>query len=55
MTGAIEVLEPWGNPDTKRPAAISRERLRQIERDTLPIGVAGDPVQYQINRNQTGG
>ena len=53
-TGAIEVLESWANPDTQRPAAISRERLRQIERDTLPIGVTGDPVQYQINRTQTG-
>ena len=53
-TGMIEVLEPWENPDTQRPAAISRERLRQIERDTLPIGVDGDPVQYQINKNQTG-
>ncbi len=53
-TGMIEVLEPWENSDTKRPAAISHERLRQIERNTLPIGVTGDPVQYQINRNQAG-
>lgn len=53
-TEMIEVLEPWLNPDTQRPAAISRERLRKIERDTLPIGVTGDPVQYQINRSQSG-
>ena len=53
-TGAIEVLEPWTNPDTQRPAAISRERLRQIERDTLPVAVTGDAVQYQVNRSQAG-
>jgi len=53
-TTMIEVLEPWINPDTQRSAAISRERLRQIETDTLPIGLTGDPVQYQINRNQNG-
>jgi hypothetical protein len=54
QAGAVEVLEAWENPDTKRPAAISRERLRQVERDTLPIAVTGDPIQYQINRNKTG-
>ncbi len=52
--GAVEVLEPWTNPDAGRPAAIARDRLRQIGADTLPIGVTGDPVQYQINRNRTG-
>ncbi len=52
--GAVEVLDAWENPETKRLAAISRERLRQIEQDALPIGVDGDPVQYQLNRNQTG-
>ena len=52
--GAVEVLEPWANPGTGRPAAIARDRLRQIGADTLPIGVTGDPVQYQINRNRTG-
>lgn len=52
--GAVEVLKVWANPETERPAAISQERLRQIEQDALPIGVDGDPVQYQINRNQTG-
>ena len=52
--GAVEVLEPWTNPDTQRPAAISRDRLQRIASDTLPIGVTGDPVQYQINRNRTG-
>ncbi len=52
--GAVEVLEPWTNPDTQRPTAISRDRLQRIASDTLPIGVTGDPVQYQINRNRTG-
>lgn len=54
QAGAVETLEPWINPETGRPAAISRARLRQIERETLPIGVEGDPVQYQINRNKAG-
>jgi hypothetical protein len=52
--GAVEVLAVWENPETKRPAAISHERLQQIEQDALPIGVTRDPIQYQINRNQTG-
>ena len=52
--GAVEVLETWENPETKKSAAISQERLRQIENDTMPIGVSGDVVQYQINRNKTG-
>ncbi len=52
--GAVEILEPWTNPDTGRPAAISRERLRRIEQDCMPIGVAGDPIQYQVNRNAAG-
>lgn len=50
---ARSVLE-WGNPDAKRPAAIFGDRLRKIEQDTMPVGVTGDPVQYQINRNQAG-
>lgn len=52
--GAVEALEPWTNPDTQRPAAISRDRLEQLARDMLPIDVTGDPVQYQINRNRAG-
>ena len=52
--GTVEVLKTWENPETKKSAAISQERLRQIEHDTMPIGVSGDVVQYQINRNKTG-
>lgn len=52
--GTVEVLELWTNPDTKRPAAISAERLRKLEEELLPVGVMGDPVQYQINRNAAG-
>jgi len=54
QAGSVEVLAVWQNPATGRPAAISQERLRQIESDTMPIAVEGDPVQYQINRNQAG-
>lgn len=52
--GEVVVLEPWTNPATGRPAAISDERLRAIARDFLPIEVTGDPVQYQINRTARG-
>ena len=52
--GSIKVIQAGENADTKRPAAISPERLRQVEQDTMPIAVEGDPVQYQINRNRTG-
>ena len=52
--GRVEVLEPWNNPATGRPAAISAERLAQITRDTLPVEVIGDAIQFQINRVPTG-
>lgn len=52
--GSIEVLAAEINPDTGRPAAVAPQRLREIEREHLPIGVEGDPVQYQINRNRSG-
>ncbi|MHC1767719.1 MAG: hypothetical protein AB9869_26165 [Verrucomicrobiia bacterium] len=48
--GKVEVLEPWTNPATGRSAAISSDRLCQIVRDTLPVEVTGDPIQYQVNR-----
>ncbi len=53
-TGNIEILEPEDNPGTGRPAAVADKRLREIAAHYLPIGVSGDPVQYQINRNATG-
>jgi hypothetical protein len=52
--GTVEIVEPWLNPETRRPAAISDERLAQLATELLPIGVEGDPVQYQINRNDRG-
>lgn len=52
--GAVEVLEPWTNPATGRPAAISRDRLTALARDLLPVQVEGDPVQYAVNRTPTG-
>jgi hypothetical protein len=54
LTGTVEVLEPWQNPITKRPAAISNARLKQLCNQYLPVTVEGDPVQYQINRNPAG-
>lgn len=52
--GAVEIVATWQNPETKRSAAISDERLAQLASELLPIGVDGDPVQYQINRNARG-
>lgn len=52
--GRVEVVEEWTNPVTRRPAAISAARLGQIERELQPIGVVGDTIQYQINRNRNG-
>jgi hypothetical protein len=52
--GAVEVLSPWTNPLTGRPAAISNDRLRKLAAETLPIDVSGDPIEYQINRTRRG-
>ena len=53
-TGSVEVLEPWTNPATGRPAAISNGRLAQLVGEHLPVVVEGAPVQYQVNRNRQG-
>jgi hypothetical protein len=52
--GQVEVLQPWTNPLTGRPTAISNDRLRDLVRVHLPIQIAGDPIQYQINRTANG-
>ena len=49
-----EVLPPWTNPATGRAAAISDLRLQRLARETLPVEVSGDPIEYQINRNTHG-
>jgi len=49
-----EVLEPWSNPATGRAAAISDLRLQRLGRETLPVEVAGDPIQYEVNRTADG-
>lgn len=52
--GAVEVLQPWTNSVTQRSAAIANERLAQLAKQYLPVEVAGDPIQYQINRSARG-
>lgn len=52
--GNIQTLEPWVNPKTGRGTAISNRELEQLARQFLPLEVAGDPIQYQINRTETG-
>lgn len=48
--GAVEVLEPWVNPETGRTTAISNERLQRLAGEFLPIRVKGEGVQYGVNR-----
>ena len=52
--GGVEILQAWINPATRRPTAISNERLGQLANEYQPIGVRGDPVLYQINRTSRG-
>jgi len=49
----LEVLQPWTDPGTQRPAAIPHSRLTQLVQETTPIEVSGDPVAWQINRSAT--
>jgi hypothetical protein len=50
----LEVLQPWTNPATSRPAAISEARLQRLAREILPIEVSGDAIEYQVNRTTNG-
>ena len=50
----VEVLQPWTNPGTGRPALISDSRLQRLAREALPVEVSGDPIQYQVNRTTNG-
>jgi hypothetical protein len=52
--GTVEVLAPWTNTMTGRPAAIPNWRLAQLDSTCLPIAVSGAPIQYSINRNVAG-
>ena len=52
--GRLEVLQPWTNPVTSRPTAISDEHLARLARELLPVEILGDPIQSQINRTRTG-
>lgn len=52
--GRVEILEPWTNPVSGRPAAISSDRLARLSRELLPITVSGDAIQYEINRTPSG-
>lgn len=54
MHPGLEVLEPWTDPGTGRPAAISDSRLRRLAREVLPVEITGDPIQYEINRTTRG-
>jgi hypothetical protein len=50
----VEVLQPWTNPQTGRLAAISDSRLQRLAIEVLPVGISGDPIQYEVNRTASG-
>jgi hypothetical protein len=52
--GTIEVFKPWTNPKTGRSTAISDQELKRITLKFQPIDISGDPVQYQLNRTESG-
>lgn len=52
--GIVEVLDPWTNPSTGRPTAISNERLNLLAKEHLPVEIKGDEIEYQINRTLAG-
>lgn len=52
--GEVEVLAPGVHPRTGRPSAIDDDRLQRLADDLLPIALDGDPIQFQINRNDRG-
>jgi hypothetical protein len=50
----FECLEHPIHPATGRPALISHERLLELLRQTLPVAVSCDPIQWALNRNAAG-
>ncbi len=52
--GDLEVLDPWINPDTGAPAAISNERLKALAHEYLPFEITGDAVEFEVNRTRAG-
>lgn len=52
--GEVEVLEAWTNLLTGRTTAISNARLAQLTQEYLPVEIAGDAIQHQINRTARG-
>lgn len=52
--GAVEVVEPWKNPDPARMAMISNHRLSQLFNEVSPIEVNSPQVQFAINRTPSG-
>jgi hypothetical protein len=50
----VEILQPWTNPQTGRSAAISNPRLDRLARESLPVEVSGDSIEYEVNRTANG-
>jgi hypothetical protein len=62
--GSVEVLQPWTNPATGRPTAISSNtsvapnmttnRLGLLAQQSIPFAITGSDVQYTVNTNSAG-
>ena len=50
----LERLAAETNPATGRPAAVAPARLAALSRELLPVRVAGDPIQFAVNRLTNG-
>ncbi|MDG1890041.1 MAG: hypothetical protein P8L18_01925 [Verrucomicrobiota bacterium] len=53
-SGNVTVIHAWKNPQTGHPAAIANQELSRMSNELLPLSIAGDPIQFQVNRNHLG-
>ena len=53
-TGRLHVIQPPATSQKHEALAIHGDELRNMTQRLLPVAVSGDPIQYQINRNQEG-
>ena len=53
-TGRLHVIQPPATSEKHEALAIHEDELKNMTQRLLPVAVSGDPIQYQINRNQEG-
>ena len=52
--GTLHIIKPPSMPTLSESLAIDGSNLREISQQLMPVALSGDPVQYQVNRNQEG-